>query len=493
MKITTLWGFLQDPETAIVLIDPDWTSFEKTMKYLRNSFLLLTTCGTVMAADGWTDLFNGKDLDGWVQRGGTAAYTIEDGCVVGTSTLNTPNSFLCTGRDYGDFILEYEFKVDPRLNSGVQIRSQSFSSPKEFPWDGKKIKVPADRVHGYQIEIDPDPKKDRWWAAGIYDEARRGWLYPGILGGNGKEFGDQGRKIFKQGDWNKVTVEAIGDSLKTTLNGTPCATIKDSMTPSGFIALQVHAIGKDEKVAGSQVRWRNLKIKEMTSSASEANTLTAEEKAAGWKLLWDGKTSDGWRSAKRPEFPTAGWKINGGILSINETGGGESAAAGDIITVGKYSDFELSVDFKITPGANSGIKFFVDPAINKGNGSAIGPEFQILDDARHPDAKLGKDGNRTIGSLYDLIPAPATKKVNPVGNWSNARILSDGMHVTYWLNGEKTVEFERGSKQWRDQVAKSKYKVWKDFGELPEGHILLQDHGNQVFFRNIKIRDFSKK
>ncbi len=236
---------------------------------------------------------------------------------------------------------------------------------------------------------------------------------------------------------------------------------------------------------------RNLPIHE--TAAPELNTISAAEKSAGWRLLWDGKTNEGWRSAHGQDFPKAGWKMDNGILSINETGGAESAAAGDIITREKFSDFELILDFKITPGANSGIKIFVDPEINKGEGSAIGPEFQVLDDERHPDAKLGRDGNRTIGSLYDLIPAPTAKKVSPVGEWNNARILSDGMHVTFYLNGAKTVEFERGSKQWRDLVAKSKYKVWPAFGELKQGHILLQDHGNQVFYRNIKIRDFSKK
>jgi hypothetical protein len=471
------------------------------MNYLRSSLMLLSACGTVMAADGWTDLFNGKDLEGWVQRGGKAKYTIEDGAVVGTSTMGTPNSFMCTGRDYGDFVLEYEFKVDPRLNSGVQIRSQSFSTAKELTWEGKQIKIPADRVHGYQIEIDPDPKKDRWWAAGIFDEARRGWLYPGALGGDAKEFTAQGRKIFKQGDWNKVQVEAIGDTIKTTLNGIPCASIKDSMTPSGFIALQVHSIGENKTVDGSQVRWRNLKIKEVKSDSSAASpaattaavSLTDAEKAAGWKLLWDGKTNEGWRSANGPDFPKGGWQMEDGILTVKETGGAESTAGGDIITREKFSEFELSVDFKITPGANSGIKMFVDPSINKGPGSAIGPEFQILDDERHPDAKMGRDGNRTIGSLYDMITAPATKKVMPVGEWNNARILSEGKRLTFWLNGEKTVDIERGSKEWRDLVAISKYKVWPNFGELGEGHVLLQDHGNQVFYRNIKIRDFSKK
>ncbi|MBK1884179.1 DUF1080 domain-containing protein [Luteolibacter pohnpeiensis] len=460
------------------------------MNRLHTPLLFLATCGTLFATENWTPLFNGKNLDGWVQRGGKASYKVEDGCIVGTSTLNTANSFLCTDRDYADFILEYDFKVDPRLNSGVQIRSQSFATPSEIRWNGKVINISANRVHGYQIEIDPNPIQNRWWSAGIYDEGRRGWLYPGILGGNAKEFTEQGRKIFKQEGWNHVRVEAIGHHLKTTLNGAPCASIDDSATASGFIALQVHSIDDHKEIDGSQVSWKNIRIQEIPEP--EQNTLTAEEKAAGWKMLWDGKTSNGWRSAKSSTFPKDGWTMKDGVLTVKETGGAESEAGGDIITEDPYSDFELSVDFKITPGANSGIKFFVDPDMNQGKGSAIGPEFQILDDVRHPDAKLGHNGDRTIGSLYDLIPAPASKKVNPVGEWNNARILSDGKHLTYWLNGEKTIEIDRGSKEWRDLVAASKYKVWDHFGELPEGHILLQDHGNTVHFRNIKIRDFSK-
>jgi hypothetical protein len=234
---------------------------------------------------------------------------------------------------------------------------------------------------------------------------------------------------------------------------------------------------------------RTLPLKPVnTPAVRPPNSLTDQEKADGWRLIWDGKTTDGWRSARSDKFPEKGWEIKDGVLSVDETGGAESAAGGDIITREKFANFELQVDFKITPGANSGIKLFVDPELNKGPGSSIGLEFQILDDAKHPDAKMGRDGNRTMASLYDLIPAPATKKVNPVGEWNHARILARGKQVEFWLNGEKTVAFERGSKEFRDLVAISKYKVWPNFGELPSGHILLQDHGNRVAFRNIKIR-----
>lgn len=455
--------------------------------------LIQTTVMAVLMPAGawaaeWKDLFNGKDFTGWTQRGGAALYTVEDGCVVGTSVRNTPNSFMCTDRDYADFVLEYDFKVDERLNSGVQFRSQEFEKVTEIKHGEQVIKVPAKRVHGYQCEIDPDPKRNRHWSAGVYEEAARGWLYPGLRGGEPEAFTLQGRKVFKSNDWNRVRIEAKGDSIKTFLNGEPRADLVDDRVASGFIGLQVHGIGNSKEIEGAQVRWKNIRIQELGGSQAH-NTISAAEQQDGWKLLWDGKTSNGWRSAKSPDFPKAGWIIENGELIITETGGGESSAAGDIITVGKYADFELKAEFKITPGANSGIKFYVDPELNKGEGSSIGIEFQILDDKRHPDALLGKNGNRTIGSLYDLIPAPKDKVVHPPGEWNTAHVISKDNKVEYRLNGVTTVKFERGTDEWRKNVADSKYKVWPGFGELKEGHILLQDHGNRVSFRNIKIRE----
>lgn len=199
----------------------------------------------------WRPLFDGKTLDGWKQRGGAAKYTVEDGQIVGTSVPKTSNSFLCTERDYGDFVLELEFAVDPRMNSGIQIRSQCFDEPRQAEINGKKFNFPAGRVHGYQVEIDP---AERAWTCGIYDEGRRGWL-------NDLKQNEPARKAFLKDDWNKVRVECRGDSIKTWLNDVPAADLKDDVTPRGLIALQVHGVGA--KTAPMQVRWRNIRIQEL--------------------------------------------------------------------------------------------------------------------------------------------------------------------------------------------------------------------------------------
>ena len=218
------------------------------------------------------------------------------------------------------------------------------------------------------------------------------------------------------------------------------------------------------------------------------NTLTPSEIKQGWKLLFDGKTMKGWRGAYLDTLPSKGWEIRDGMLIVQASGGGEAAFGGDIVTIDQYSSFELTLDFKLTEGANSGVKYFVTEQLPKTPGSAIGLEYQILDDAKHPDAKLGINGNRTLASLYDLIPASPAKKVNPMGEWNTARILVKGKHVEHWLNGFKVVEYERGGKEFLVHKAESKFKERAGFGEAAKGRILLQDHGNQVFYCNMKIR-----
>lgn len=207
------------------------------------AYLLLATLSigaiTVGASQEgkWQALFDGRTLKGWVQRGGEARYHVEKGVIVGTTVLGTPNSFLCTEKFYGDFILELEFNVDSVLNSGIQIRSNSFEDYKNG------------RVHGYQVEIDPS---ERAWSGGIYDEGRRGWL-------NDLKDNPAAGQAFKQGEWNHYRIEAIGDRIRTWVNGVPAADLRDDMTATGFIALQVHG----SKIDGLQVRWRNVRIQDL--------------------------------------------------------------------------------------------------------------------------------------------------------------------------------------------------------------------------------------
>ena len=220
------------------------------MKYLIAAIAI--SGATAFAEEGFTPLFNGKDLTGWEQHSGKAEYRVEDGAVVGKTVLGTGNSFLCTKEQYGDFVMEFEFKVAKDMNSGVQFRSQFYPKDTELEIDGKVKKFAADRVHGYQFEIDPSP---RAYTGGIYDEARRGWLKD--LKGN-----EPARKAFKQDDWNAARIECKGDSIKTFINGVPAAELKDGLTPKGVIPLQVHGIGKG-KNPGEEIRWRNIRIKEI--------------------------------------------------------------------------------------------------------------------------------------------------------------------------------------------------------------------------------------
>lgn len=205
-------------------------------------------------------------------------------------------------------------------------------------------------------------------------------------------------------------------------------------------------------------------------------TNAADENKNGWTILFDGSNTDAWRSVNAQTFPDK-WKVVDGALMFDPSAQGRG---GDIITREQYGDFELVLDFKISEGANSGIKYYF---VN-----GLGLEYQILDDAKHPDAKNGQNGNRTIASLYDLIAARADKPVKPVGQWNTARIVAKDNTIQHWLNGQLVLEYQRGSDAYNQLVAISKYKDAKAFGMAPKGPILLQDHGDKVWYRNIRIR-----
>ena len=442
------------------------------------AMFLLTACGN----DGWVTLFNGQDFTGFKQLGGNVTYMVEDGCMVGISKAGEMNSFMATEELYDDFILEFEVWAHPDLNSGVQFRSEV---------------CPDGNVFGYQCEI---VSTNQGLAGSIYDENRRGWLFSSA----GKP---EAIAAFKVDDWNKFRIEAIGNNLRIWLNGVNTANLYDSETARGFFGFQVHAIDTPED-GNKQIKWRDIRIKTTNLENSRMkgqlaaainrvpNTLIDEEVADGWELLFDGTTTNGWRGAHRADFPEGGWTIKDGQIIVHKADGSESTHGGDIVTEKEYSAFELLVEFKFTEGANSGIKYFVAER-EKASGSAHGLEFQVLDDTRHPDAKhyTTFPGSRTLASLYDLIPAAEGKQTNGPGQWNLARlVVYPNNHVEHWLNGAKTLEYERGSEAFRELVKGSKYAdpAYNEhgrFGEAPSGRILLQDHGDEVAFRSIKIRE----
>lgn len=254
-------------------------TFGKRLARAATILLIFVTpfCAAQEPKGQWVDLFDGKSIDSWVQRGGKATYRAENGEIIGTTAPNTPNTFLCTPRNYSNFQLELEFKVHPELNSGIQIRSNSFKSHRNG------------RVHGYQVEIDPS---NRAYSGGIYDEGRRGWLFP-------LDQNRAARYAFKQEQWNKFRIEAIGDRIRTWINGVPASDLKDDMTAEGFIALQVHGVGSRKDPL--EVRWKNIRIRE-TSTAWPDNATESNASVAGSPFQAETlqKLADGFRFVEGP-------------------------------------------------------------------------------------------------------------------------------------------------------------------------------------------------
>jgi hypothetical protein len=215
---------------------------------------------------------------------------------------------------------------------------------------------------------------------------------------------------------------------------------------------------------------------------AEPNQLSDAERQAGWKLLFDGKTIKGWRGYRKQTFPDKGWAVEEGVLKKVAR-----VQGGDIITEEAFTDFELSWEWRISPAGNNGIKYLV----TEDRPSAPGHEYQMIDDTRHPDAKIGP--HRATASFYDVLPPAADKPLKPVGEWNDSRVVVQGNHVEHWLNGKKVLEYELGSDALKAAVAKSKFKNSPGFGEKIKGHILLTDHGDECWFRNLKIREASAK
>lgn len=386
-----------------------------------------TDAENIKPPPGFLSLFDGKTLNGFRQINGTAKYEVVAGTILGTTTKGSPNSFLCTEKRYGDFELQFEVNlINPQLNSGVQIRSNSYEDYRKG------------RVHGYQVEIASNGN-----AGFIYDEARRGWL--------SKDRSEKkARAAFRANDWNHYRILCVGPTMKTWVNGVPVAEVHDSMTAEGFIGLQVHGVRGDPHW---QVAWRNLWIREINEDKSVP--------------IFDGKTLAGWKG--KPN----GWHVDAnGNLTRREK-------SGYLWTEETYEDFELQAEFKIAEKCNSGIFFRTDPD----NPVQGGFEIQILDS--HGREKAGK---RDCGALYDAM-APRINVAKPAGEWNHCKIRAVGSRVFVQLNGEKIInaDLENWTRA-NTNPDGSKNKFRTPLRELPRaGHIGLQDHGHPVWFRNLRI------
>jgi hypothetical protein len=390
---------------------------------------------TTPAEPAWKPLFDGKSLDGWTRRGGQATYRVDGDCIVGTTAGDTPNTFLCTDRDFADFVLEYDFKIDPKLNSGVQIRSNS------APGYRKGV------VHGYQVEIDPS---ERGFTCGIYDESRREWLQD-------MSKNETARKAFKQNEWNKVRVEARGDSIRTWLNGVPAADLKDDLTRSGFIGLQVHSTDSKDPL---EVRWRNLRIQDLGDPSRDP------PKNATVLLGPSGDVSN-WESAKTPGSKIE-WPFANGYLEVKP-------GSGDIVSRPTFNDARLHVEFCVDNNDKEG-------QANGNSGVYIQRryEVQILNSA-------GQDPADDIcGGIYKVKAADYNLAL-PAGQWQTYDISFRA--ARFDASGKKTENarvtvYHNGTRIHNNVEIPDKTGGGQPEAATP-GPLLLQDHGNKIRFRNV--------
>lgn len=382
-------------------------------------------------SSGFTKLYNEKDLQGWIPRGGTCTFEADGDSILSTCVVGSPSTYLSTEReDYSDFIFTAELYWEVDCNSGIMFRAQR--KP------GKKF----ENVYGPQCEMEGFRKK-RGWSGGIYGQGAGGWFYPLWL----EAHAEARAKHLKENDWNRVTIQAIGKEVKTWVNGRPAAFWIDEEYGKGYIALQMHSGPK------GVVRFRDIKIKELTSQ-----DLLANDDLSQWTQVNGHPINNG-------------WTITDGIL----TRSGEYP--GSIITKKHYKDFDLTFDWKISQAGNSGIKYRT-----RGN---LGLEYQILDDAA---AKDSKKANHRAASLYDLVAAPDDKPYHPADNWNTGRIRIQNNLAQHWINGVKVVEIQIGSEDWNQRFTASKYHEHQGFGTWT-GPILLQDHKDPVAYKNIQIRE----
>ncbi len=405
-----------------------------------------------------TSLISGTDLSNWEQRGGSARYQLQDGVIIGTSVRDAQNTFLCTKAEYGDFILTFEVKQDPGINSGIQIRSESRSDYQNG------------RVHGYQVEL--DQSLQRLWTGGIYDEGRRGWLYP--LTRNKK-----GQEAYVLGAWNQIRIEAIGPHIRTWVNGIQCANLVDRLTAKGFIALQVHGIGRNES-PGKQVRWRNLQIRTedleqhrwpVQAYAPEishlTNQLTEAEESQGWRILWDGKTMDGW-SAQPPSACT----LEEDCLALT----GQSK----LLYQQGLSDFELRFDIRFTEATRTA-------SMRYGNRQGADLGMVLLD----------RTNEQAAGSLAGLIPSKnlsepenTNLRFSAQNGWNRVRIVVREGQVEHWLNQIKVVTYDLNGQTFQALLNQAGFQSDRAIDDTAAGSFYLSfETVGPVEIRSVAVRE----
>lgn len=404
---------------------------------------LLTLSAPVFSQQGWQDLFNGKDLKGWKVLGEDATFEVQDGMVVGTNQ-GRHNTFLATRKTYSDFILELEVWADPRMNSGIQFRSAQNEKG---------------RVYGYQAEIDPSA---RAYSGGIYDEARRDWLYPLSLN-------PAGQSAFKVNEWNTYRIEAYGNSIRVWVNGICTAVMEDDETAEGFIALQVHGVGKKEE-EGRQAKWRNVKL--LTRGVADqlnpipeniyqlnlvTGSLTPHEMNQGWIWLWDLAAMEG-ESAYQYK-----WEVADVMLYFTVDKNDNVNFSKDL----NNREFELSFQYWLAPDSEASMFYLVDKYMK-------GKRYQIVDTKKYPR----EEDRKRPGALLDEI-APENlswagmgeRYLAPKGNWHQGRIVVRETKIEHWMNGFKIVEYDRPK-------------------DLPAngGQLIIEPKIGKMAFQNLKYR-----
>lgn len=410
---------------------------EQSQRELRKSIDQFPTLGNrikltprldLLASEKTKSILDGKSFSGWTQRGGKAGYAVEGETIIGTTVKGTDNSFMCTEKDYGDFTLDLEVNADKGLNSGVQIRSRAFEKETTYPFGNKVLKIPAGRVHGYQVEVDHRP--ERRWSGGIYEEARRDWLNPIATNSPASH-------AFKFGGWNHYRVECVGDSIKTWVNDVPAADLVDSETLSGFLGLQVH----NSDTSGLKVRFRNIRLADL--GRHEWKPLPIKPEFEGAHIIGQGD-----------------WKLEDGV--VHGTHRAADPEHGHLVTDQTVDDFTIRFKFKSVKG-NSGFYFRSE---EKGSAGMSGFQAEV-------------DPVNDVGGLYETSgrawvikpSADDVKKYFRPQDWNTMTVSTHGRRIVVHVNGYKSAE------------------LLNDSGRT-EGKLALQLHGGQdveVYFKDFEM------